>query len=60
VVLDIPSRRELYYKAEDVLMDEAPIAITSHMPVYKVLSKKISGFEYIPADSLNLHTVSLG
>jgi peptide/nickel transport system substrate-binding protein len=60
VVLDIPSRRELYYKAEDVLMDEAPIAITSHMPVYKVLSKKISGFEYIPADSLDLHTVSLG
>jgi peptide/nickel transport system substrate-binding protein len=59
-ILDPAKRRELYYKAEDILMGEAPIAVTSHMPIYKVFSKKVQGFQYIPVDSLNLHTVSLG
>ncbi|WP_118135578.1 ABC transporter substrate-binding protein [Oceanicella sp. SM1341] len=60
VVLDVPKRAELYHKAEDILMDEAPIAMMAHMPVYKVLSTKVQGFQYIPADLLNLHTVSIG
>ena len=40
-------------------MDEAAIAIMAHMPIYKVFSNKVQGFEYIPADLVNLHTVSL-
>ena len=59
VILDSEGRKELYYKAEDLLMDEAPIGIMAHMPIYKVFSDKVQGFQYIPADLVNLHTVSL-
>lgn len=57
VVLDVKTRRDLYVKAEDILMDEAPLAILSHMPEYKILAKKVRGFQFVPNDSLNLHTV---
>ena len=42
------------------LMDEAGIAVMAHMPIYKVFSTKVKGFQYIPADLVNLHTVSIG
>ena len=58
-MLDTEPRKELYYKAEDLLMDEAPIAIMAHMPIYKVFANKVKGFQYIPADFVNLHTVSI-
>ena len=41
-------------------MDEAGIAVMAHMPIYKVFSTKVKGFQYIPADLVNLHTVSIG
>jgi peptide/nickel transport system substrate-binding protein len=59
VVLSVDVRRDLYVKAENILMDEAPMAILTHMPEFKILSKKVKGFVYTPADSLDLHTVSL-
>jgi len=59
VILDVKKRSELYVKAEDILMDEAPMAILTHMPEFKILSKKVKGFKYTPVDSLDLHTVSL-
>ena len=59
VILDVKTRSELYVKAEDILMDEAPMAILTHMPEFKILSKKVKGFKYTPADSMDLHTVSL-
>lgn len=59
VVLDVPERAKLYHAAEDVLMDGAPIAMLAHLPIYKVFSKKVQGFEYIPCDLVNLHNVSL-
>lgn len=58
-ILDVPARAKLYYAAEDILMDEAPVAMLAHMPIYKVFSKKVQGFEYVPCDLVNLHTVSL-
>jgi len=58
VILDVKTRRDLYVRAEDILMDEAPMAILTHMPEFKILSKKVKGFKYIPVDSLDLHTVS--
>ena len=58
IILDVKTRSALYVKAEDILMDEAPMAILSHMPEFKILSKKVKGFKYTPADSLDLHTVS--
>lgn len=56
---NIAARRKLYVEAEDVLMADAPLAVLAHMKVFKILSKKVQGFEYLPADLLNLHTVSL-
>ncbi len=58
--LDVEKRKTFYTEACDILMGEAPIAIISHMPVFKVFSQKVKGFKYIPVDSLNLHTVSFG
>ncbi|HEY0213955.1 MAG TPA: ABC transporter substrate-binding protein [Paenirhodobacter sp.] len=58
-ILEVAPRAALYHQAEDILMDEAPIAMLAHMPIYKVFSKKVQGFEYVPCDLLNLHTVSL-
>jgi len=58
-IIDVEARRKLYIEAEDVLMADAPLAVLAHMKVFKILSKKVQGFEYIPADLLNLHTVSL-
>ncbi|MDP1899331.1 MAG: ABC transporter substrate-binding protein [Rubrivivax sp.] len=55
----VASRRKLYVEAEDLLMADAPLAVLAHMKVFKILSKKVQGFEYVPADLLNLHTVSL-
>lgn len=59
-VIDVPARASLYHKAEDILLDEAPVAMLAHMPIYKVFSKKVQGFDYIPCDLINLHGVSLG
>ena len=59
MLLDTAERAKLYHAAEDLLMDEAPIGIMTHMPIYKVFSNKVQGFQYIPADLVNLHTVSL-
>jgi peptide/nickel transport system substrate-binding protein len=56
---NVAARRKLYTEAEDVLMADAPLAVLAHMKVFKILSKKVQGFEYVPADLLNLHTVSL-
>ena len=58
-IMDTAVRRKLYLEAEDVLMADAPLAVLAHMKVFKIMSKKVQGFEYIPADLLNLHTVSL-
>ena len=38
-------------------MDVAPLAILTHMPEFKIISKKVKGFEYIPNDSFNLHAI---
>ncbi|WP_027132900.1 ABC transporter substrate-binding protein [Geminicoccus roseus] len=59
VVLDPVQRKALYDEACDILMDEAPIGLVSHMPVFKIFNQKVQGFQYAPADSLDLHTVSL-
>lgn len=55
----VATRRKLYVEAEDVLMADAPLAVLAHMKVFKILSRKVQGFEYVPADLLDLHRVSL-
>jgi len=58
-ITDVAARKKLYVEAEDTLMADAPLAVLAHMKVFKIMAKKVQGFEYIPADLLNLHTVSL-
>jgi len=58
-ITDVAARRKLYIEAENTLMADAPLAVLAHMKVFKIMAKKVQGFEYIPADLLNLHTVSL-
>ncbi|MFD2237653.1 ABC transporter substrate-binding protein [Aureimonas populi] len=58
-ILDTAERSRLYNAAEDLLIDEAPIALIAHMPIYKVFSTRVQGFNYIPADLIDLHGVSL-
>ncbi|MDQ2187522.1 ABC transporter substrate-binding protein [Alcaligenaceae bacterium A4P071] len=58
-IIDPAKRRGLYVKAEDVLMADAPLAVLAHMKVFKILSKKVQGYEYVPADLLDLHNVWL-
>lgn len=58
-IIDVKERSKLYNAAEDLLIDEAPIALLAHMPIYKVFSTKVQGFNYIPADLIDLHGVSL-
>lgn len=57
--MDAVTRRKLYIEAEDTLMADAPLAVLAHMKVFKIMAKKVQGFEYVPADLLNLHKVSL-
>ncbi|OYY74148.1 MAG: peptide ABC transporter substrate-binding protein [Gammaproteobacteria bacterium 28-57-27] len=57
--LDEAKRKQLYDKAEDLLMADAPLAVLAHMKVFKILNQRVHGFQYIPVDLLNLHTVWL-
>lgn len=57
--LNQATRKKLYDKAEDILMADAPLAMLAHMKVFKVLHKRVQGFQYIPVDLLNLHSVWL-
>ena len=57
---NLETRRKLYTEAEDTLMADAPLAVLAHMKVFKILGKKVQGFEYVPVDLLDLHKVYLG
>ena len=57
--LNQATRKKLYDQAEDLLMADAPLAVLAHMKVFKILHKRVQGFQYIPVDLLNLHSVWL-
>lgn len=59
VILDVAARSKLYNEAEDLMVDEAPVAMLAHFPLFKIFSNKVQGFNYVPCDLLNLNTVSL-
>ncbi|MFQ5882462.1 MAG: ABC transporter substrate-binding protein, partial [Candidatus Methylomirabilales bacterium] len=54
---NLPKRKALYDKADLILAHDAPCAFIAHFKVFKALSKNLKGFRYIPADSMNFHTV---
>lgn len=56
----VPARKKLYYQAEDIMLQkDAPIAVLAHTKVYKIFNKRVSGFEYVPVDLMNMHSVSI-
>jgi peptide/nickel transport system substrate-binding protein len=55
----LPKRKALYEKADLILAEDAPCAFIAHFKEFKVLSKRVKNFKYIPADLLNLHEVWL-
>ncbi len=53
----LPKRKVLYEKAVLILAEDAPCAFLAHLKEFKVLSKRVKNFQYVPADLMNFHTV---
>jgi peptide/nickel transport system substrate-binding protein len=53
----LPKRKALYEKANLILVEDAPCVFLAHYKEFKVLSKRVKNFQYIPADLMNFHTV---
>jgi peptide/nickel transport system substrate-binding protein len=57
--LNVKARKEAYDKAVAILVEECPAAFLVHVNEHKVLAKYVKGFQPIPADLMNMHTVWL-
>ncbi|WP_089937933.1 ABC transporter substrate-binding protein [Candidatus Entotheonella palauensis] len=56
---DVKTRKAAYDKAVAVLVEECPSAFLAHVNEHKVMANYVKGFQAIPADLVNLHTVWL-
>jgi peptide/nickel transport system substrate-binding protein len=56
---DVKTRKAAYDKAVAILVEECPSAFLAHVNEHKVMAKYVKGFQAIPADLVNLHTVWL-
>ncbi|MCI0369947.1 MAG: ABC transporter substrate-binding protein [candidate division NC10 bacterium] len=54
---NLAKRKALYEKASMILAEDAPCAFLTHFKEFKVLSKRVKNFQYIPADLMNFHDV---
>ena len=59
LVAGIPERSKFYYKAEKVLMDDAPILMLARGVEFKPMSKKVEGYVIYPTGKINLSSVWL-
>jgi peptide/nickel transport system substrate-binding protein len=57
--LNVKTRKEAYDKAVAILVEEVPAVFIAHVNEHKVLAKYVKGFQPIPADLMNMHTVWL-
>jgi peptide/nickel transport system substrate-binding protein len=57
VEASVPKRRALYEKADRILAEDAPCAFLAHPKGFKVLSKRVKNFQYLPADLMNFHRI---
>jgi len=55
----IPARSALYYKAERILMEEAPVLMLARGKAFMPMSKKVQGFVINPNGYLDFSPVSL-
>ena len=53
-------RAALYYKAEKIMMDEAPILMLARGVEFRPMSKRVEGWVTYPTGKMNLSLVSLG
>jgi peptide/nickel transport system substrate-binding protein len=53
----LAKRKVLYEKAGLILAEDAPCAFLAHPKEFKVLSKRVKNFQYVPANLMNFHTV---
>jgi peptide/nickel transport system substrate-binding protein len=56
---DQKQRKQYYDEAVQLIIQEAPVAIFSHVNELKVFQKYVKGFMTIPANLLNMHGVWL-
>jgi peptide/nickel transport system substrate-binding protein len=56
---DVATRKAAYDKAVAILVEECPSVFIAHVNEHKVLAKHMQGFQPIPADLMNMHTVWL-
>jgi peptide/nickel transport system substrate-binding protein len=56
---DVATRKAAYDKAVAILVEECPSVFIAHVNEHKVLAKYVQGFQPIPADLMNMHTVWL-
>ena len=59
VTFDVATRKAAYDKAVAILAEECPAVFITHVNEHKVLAKHVQGFQPIPADLMNMHTVWL-
>ncbi len=57
--MDVKTRKEAYDKAVAILVEECPAVFIAHVNEHKIMAKYVKGFQPIPADLVNLHTVWL-
>jgi hypothetical protein len=54
---DVAKRKAAYDQAVAILVEECPSVFIAHVNEHKVLAKHVQGFQPIPADLMNMHTV---
>ena len=59
VEADQKKRKQYYEEAVKVLIDEAPSAVILHENEQKVFAKYVKGFQPIPVNAINMHSVWL-
>jgi peptide/nickel transport system substrate-binding protein len=56
---DTKKRKKFYDDAVKAILDDTPVAIVLHANEQKVFSKRVNGFQMIPAGLINMHNVWL-
>ena len=59
MVATIPERSKLYFKAEKILMEEAPVFMLARGIEFRPMSKKVHGLKLYPVGKIDLSTISL-
>ncbi|MBR2990990.1 MAG: ABC transporter substrate-binding protein [Solobacterium sp.] len=54
---DSAKRAELVYKAQELIMEDAPMAVICHTNAYVGMRKTVHGFEFVPTQTYDLSKV---